>query len=66
MIESFVEGKFVYLFNVLDSGYNFILVCKMPTYSCYMDDIFDRTKNCLNVQDSFNTNKSLVETKKNV
>ena len=38
----------------------------MPTYSCYMDDIFDRTKNCLNVQDSFNTNKSLVETKKNV
>ena len=51
---------------MFSEGYNFILVCKMPTYSWYMDDIFDRTKNCLNVQDSFNTNKSLVETKKNV
>ena len=63
MIESFVDCNFF----LLNAGiYNFILVCKMPTYSCYMDDIFDRTKNCLNVQDSFNTNKSLVETKKNV
>ena len=58
MIESFVDCN--------ASIYNFILVCKMPTYSCYMDDIFDRTKNCLNVQVSSTTNKSLVETKKNV
>ena len=57
MIESFVDMR-VYIFL-----YQYF---KMPRYSCYMDDIFDRTKNCLNVQDCFNTNKSLVETKKNV
>ena len=39
---------------------------KMPACSCYMGDLFDRTKNCLNVQDSLTANKSLVETKKNV
>ena len=66
MIESFVEGKIFYLYNVMRVYIFLYQYVKMPTYSCYMDDIFDRTKNCLNVQDSFNTNKSLVETKKNV